>query len=122
MHLPTTDKSSFSLFSWYLILDEAVENAEKNGDSHLDPDLIEIVFKNVILDSEGNPKVNPRHVLTDPKIEELSPNVDSTDDVLSFLKELDISFLSDQMKTKCIFVTRFGCYLSFFKGIKKKST
>ena len=65
-------------------LDEAIEAAELSGLSHLDPALIEIVMKNIVLDADGKAKVCPRNILIDPQLESLAPQCDSNDDVLSF--------------------------------------
>ena len=99
-------------------LDEAIEAAELSGLSHLDPALIEIVMKNIVLDADGKAKVCPRNILIDPQLESLAPQCDSNDDVLSFLKALDTDFISDRMKTNAIFITLFGVYLDFYPILK----
>ena len=100
-------------------LDAAVEEAEKLGKSYLNPKLIEIVFKDGTLDSKGKLKKTPiLSLISDSKTEILSPIVTPDTNINTFLKELNNLDMSENMRTRAVFVVLFSTYLFFYSIMK----
>ena len=100
-------------------LDAAVEEAEKLGKSYLNPKLIEIVFKDGTLDSKGKLKKTPiLSIISDRKTEILSPIVTPDTNINTFLKELNNLDMSENMRTRAVFVVLFSTYLFFYSIMK----
>ena len=92
----------------------AIEDAEKNANCYLDPELIEIVFKGISFNYLGEPIANPKLLLVPgQKLENLSPIITQNSNLTSFLSQIANIRLSDTMKTRAIFVILYTTYIFF---------